>query len=383
MSRLTALALTAVLTIATLSVAIVGAGAAATDPSTNATTETAAESDGYAGAHVAFSASGDALTDYEIDGDRQFENVTVASQSDHHAEAGGGLSLDAVANLSGLGLELAAESETRADVATEGSASIAAHDTDRGILTVDAGGESQYVEVALANESEAEADGDVVVVDSENRTGAFVVAGDGEVTVSDDGNVTADLDGDSTLVFRSYDDGERDDDAKEQEQLIADGTATAEIYVEERNGERVADVATYGHDVAVDAHGESEERVEMTVERAQHEGTIVITTVSEAAVEAAGSAEELVATVDGEVAAEASSQSDLEAAIGGEESAYMVQQSADGSADVLVAVNHFSERDVAVESADSGGDGGLDDVSGFGVGVTVLALLSAMGARLR
>lgn len=386
MSRITAVALAALVTMATLSLAVVGGAAAATQPSeSNAAASTDAESSAYAGAHVAFDTSATSLVDYSVDGEPVFENVSVASQSDYHGQTGvdGSVALSAVIDVPGIGLELDTQTETRAQVESEGSASIAAHDTDRGILTVDAGGDEQYVELELAGESNADAseNGDRVIVDTDDRTGAIVVAGDGEVTVNEDGDVTADLEGDSTLVFRSYEDGERDDDAEEQESLIAQGTATAEVYADERDGERLADVATYGHDVAVDTTTEAEDRLEMTVERAESEGTVVIATVSEAALEAAGSADDLAVTVDGEVAAEASSYSELEGGIG-EEPRYMVTQSADaeGAVDVLVCIDHFSEREVAVQRADDAEDTD-DGLPGFGVGVALIAVLVAIAAR--
>ncbi|QSW99998.1 hypothetical protein [Haloterrigena alkaliphila] len=391
MNRIAAVALAALVTMATLSVAVVGGAAGATQPSeSNAMTAQNATADGYVGTHVAFETSSNSLVDYRVGGEEVFENVTVASQSDHQSRTGLGADaeLSAVANLAGLGLEIDARSQTRADVATDGSASLSAHDTERGILTVDAGGEEQYVELNLSGESNASAseEDDRVLVETENRTGVLVVAGDGDVAVNENGDVTADLAGDSTLVFRSYADGERDDDAVEQERLIAEGTATAEVYADEVDGERVADVATYGHDTTVEASAEAEERLEMTVERAESEGKVVIVSVSEAALEAVGSAEDLAVTVDGEAAAEASSYGELEGGIG-EEPRYMVTSSSEASAaaDVLVAVDHFSERNVAVQSADDveDGDGEDDSVPGFGATAALVAALLGIGARIR
>ena len=394
MSRIAAVALAALVTMATLSVALVGGAAGAAQPSaSNATTaqDATGESDAYVGTHVAFETSSNAIVDYRVNDEPVFENVTVAGQSDHQSrtEAGADTRLSAVVDLHGLGVELSSQTETRAELATEGSASIAAHDTERGILTVAAGEDAQYVELDLSEESNATAtdEGDRVLVQTENRTGALVVAGDGEVTVNDNGDVTADLGSESTLVFRSYDDGERDENAEEQERLIAEGTATAEVYADAADGERVVDVATYGHDTAVETSAEAEDRLEMTVERAESEGKVVIVSVSEAALEAVGSAEDLAVTVDGEAAAEASSYSELEGGIG-EEPRYMVTQSsqADAAADVLVAVDHFSERSVAIQSADDGDDGNDaddDSVPGFGVGAALIAALVAIGARVR
>lgn len=417
MNRFTTVVLAVMVTIATLSVAIVGAGAGATQSSsavtdTNTTTDSnaATQSNAYAGTHVAFETSSNALLDYRVDGEQVFDNVTIQSQQDHQRTTGIGadVGLDAVVNLSGIGLDLTTQSETRAEVATDGSASMNAHDSDRGILTVDAGEEAQYVQLDLSSESNAEASqesDDRVVVETDERTGVFVVVGDSEVTINDENDVVTDLESDSTLVYRSYADGERDDDTKEQEQLIAEGTATAEVYAEERDGERVADAATYGQDVTVETAAESEERLEMTVDRTQSEGTVVITSVSEAAIAGANSVEDLAVTIDGEAAAEASSYSELEGGIG-EEPRYMVTQSSDASAatDVLVAVDHFSERTVAIQDSDAdsddldddtdsdsdddsdGGDDETDDsdgLPGFGAAVALAALLIAVAARVR
>lgn len=395
--------------LALLVVAATGPVAAAAGPSAAPSTESTAQSEVYAGTHVSFEASGNAVTDYSVGGDVLFENVSVApkSETDAGADVGVDAGLSAVSDLVGVDVSLEARTETRAEVGTEGSASLTAHDTDRGILTVHAGEDEQYVEIDLAGEGDAstESDGDQrVVVDTANRTGAFVVAGDGEVAVNDEGDVTADLGSDSTLVFRAYEDGERDESDREQERLIAEGTATAEVYAEERDGERVADAATYGQDLAVEAQSESEQRLNMTVDRAESEGTVLIASGSEAVLGAVESADDVAVTVDGEAAAEASSYSELEGGIG-EEPRYMVSQSseASASADVLVAVDHFSERDVAIRQSDSGsgadgsGDGeadgsdgdGSDDGSngdgtpGFGVGITLVALLTAVALRTR
>ncbi|WP_207586889.1 hypothetical protein [Halomontanus rarus] len=413
---------TLVMTGALAAVAGVGAGAAANANANSVSSAQDNESSAYAGTHVTFEASGNALTDYQVGGEAVFDRVAVESKESHTGGAGLGadVGLEAVTNLEGLGLSIAAQSQTRAEVETEGSASMTAHDTDRGILTVDAGGEGQYVQVDLSGDAEASANGDRVVVrggddtadenESEPRNGTFLVVGDGNVTVNDDGNVTADLEGDSKLVFRSYADGERGDDAEAQEDMIANGTATAEVYVEERGGEFVQDVAIYGQDIAVEATEQSEERVEMAVERTEHEGTVVITTVSEAV----AGAENTSVTVDGEAAVEASSYSDLEGAIGSDESRYMVtqQSAASANADVLVAVNHFSERTVAIGSADAETDGedsnetddstesddsnqtGDSDSSsddstnddgspGFGIVAALVATLLTVGARVR
>jgi len=93
----------------------------------------------------------------------------------------------------------------------------------------------------------------------------------------------------------------------------------------------------------------------MTVERSQSQGKVVVTHVSEAAV---GATDSLDVTVDGEAAAKASSYSALEAAANdGEESKYYVAEDAsaqaEGSATVLVAFDHFSERSASISGSET------------------------------
>lgn len=401
MRRVATIALVALLVVGSVApVAAVGGGSSASSTADRAQTEA------YAGSHVSFEASGNAVTNYSVDGTQVFASAETQSQSDYEAQLGVGssVSLSAVTNLTGVALSLDASTETQATVQTESGASIRAHDSQQGILTVDAGSEAQYTSFELSGDASASAEGENrVVVENGDRTSAFVVAGgDGEVTVNEEGNVVADLESEATLVVRSYE-GERSEDEREQERLIAEGTATAQVYVEEQSGSRVADVATYGGDLAVDVQSEAEGQVSMTVDRASSEGTVVIASVSEGAIATAESADDVNVTVDGQAAVQASSYSELQAGIGNEPR-YMVRQTgeASASADVLVAVDHFSERTVAMESSDGGGsgssgdsdgsgsgdDGGSDDggtgsgMPGFGPIAALLGLLSAIGLRL-
>lgn len=400
MERVTTIAFVAVLLTASVASA---AAVGASGTGTSAATADGAQSGTYAGSHVSFQTSGSAVTNYTVGGTELFASASTQPQSESESQSGisAGLSLSAVTNLTGAALSLETSAQTRAEVESESGATITAHDSERGILTVNAGQQAQYAEFGLSSDAEVaeESDGRVVV-ESGNRTGTFVVAGEGQATVNDDGNVAAELEQNATLVFRSYED-ERAEADREQDRLIAEGTATAEVYVDQQDGSRVADVATYGEDVTVETSNEAESTVNMTVERATSEGTVVITTVSEGAIATAENADDVSVTIDGEAAVAASSYSELEGGIG-EEPRYMVRQSgeASASADVLVAVDHFSEREVAMESADDGsgssggssGDDGPSDgddggtgsgMPGFGPIAALLALLSAAGIRLR
>jgi PGF-CTERM protein len=373
------------------------------------TGEPSATNGAYAGTHVSFETSSTAVTAYTIGDVEMLTSVETEARDDYQsrvgADVGANVELSTVTEVDAAGVSLTASSETRATVETESGAELDAHDNERGILQVRAADGAQVVKAELGSGGEAEAESDdrVVVTTAEGETATFVVVGDGAVAVNEEGDVVADLDEDARLVVRSYVDDDRDDDDRESEQLIADGEAVAEVYVEERDGERAADAVTYAADTTVETRQSAENEVEVTVERTASEGKVVITTISESVI---GAVEDVEVRVDGEVAAEASSYSELRAAADGEESKYMVRQagSAEGSAEVLVALNHFSERVVTVEGGDdttptgdgsgSGDDGtsgadGDDDTSGddgstsgsapgFGVGAALVALFGAV-----
>jgi hypothetical protein len=356
------------------------------------------EGSAYTGTHVTFKTKADAVADYSVNGNTVVDSVAVQSQST--AKSSGGLGVDvslkAVTNFDAAGLSLASSSSTQATVEAESGATIAAHDNDRGIMVVSAGDESQYVNANLSADSQAEQAGEqrVVVQKESGATGAFIVVGDGDVTVNEQGNVSAELAEDSKLVYRQYE-GERSDSEKQQEQLIADGTATAEVYYQqaEESGEdgqqRTADVVRYSEDTTVEVTERSQNRVNMTVERAQSQGKVVIVSVSETAMENAQNAK---VYVDGEAAVTAASYSEVQsAANGGDTSKYLVQSSssAQASTDVVVGINHFSARQMSVQSGDDSASGGDDGdgsgdspTEGSGPGFGALAAIAAIGAAL-
>jgi PGF-CTERM protein len=371
-------------------------------PATAAATGVTQDASATTGTYVEFQTDGDALTDYSVNGKTVVDSVAVQSKSE--AQSSGGLgasvSLKAVTNFQAAGLSIASgfdsQASTSATVESQSGATIEAHDNDRGVMVVTAAEESQYVMANLSSDAEAEQSSDkrVVVTKESGESGAFLVVGEGKVTVNEEGNVSADLAQDAKLVYRQYE-GERSDGEKQQEQLIADGTATAEVYYQqaEESGEdgqqRTADVVRYSEDTTVEVTERSQNEVNMTVERAQSQGKVVIVSVSEAAMENAQNAKVF---VDGEAAVKASSYSEVQsAANGGDDCKYLVQSSssAQASTDVVVGINHFSAREMSVQSGDdssSGGDGGDGSgdspTEGSGPGFGVLAALAAIGAAL-
>ncbi|MDS0475335.1 PGF-CTERM sorting domain-containing protein [Natrinema sp. 1APR25-10V2] len=360
-----------------------------------------ADSSAYAGANVAFDVQGDAITDYRVGGERTFASVAVQSQSEADSSSSGGLDgslgLEAATNLNGAGLSVASQTQASAQITADSGATLSAHDTQRGTLVVESGGEAQYVEADLAAEAQASETENRVLVETGDRKGVFLVVGNGEVGVTD-GNVTADLGANATLTFRSYAEGERDEGAKYEESLIAEGNAAVEVTAEQRSGELVTDAVTYGQETSANVSQTAKNRVDVTIDRAVHEGTVVMTTVSE---EAVGSFENLSVRIDGEAAVKASSRSELESAIGSDQSRYMVVQDAqaEGQATVYIAVNHFSTRTATIDGGNGGSDDGTsgddggsgdgstgssgDSTPGFGVGGALVALVIGTGARIR
>jgi PGF-CTERM protein len=357
------------------------------------------EGKAYTGTHVTFDTKADAIADYSVDGNTVVDSVAVQSKSKTESSGGLGvdISLKAVTNFDAAGLSVASSSSTQATVEAESGATIAAHDNDRGIMVVSAGDESQYVNANLSSGSQAEQAGDnrVVVQKEGGSTGTFIVVGDGDVTVNEAGNVSARLGEGAKLVYRQYE-GERSDGEKQQERLIADGTAAAEVYYQqaEESGDsgtqRTADVVQYGEDTSVEVTERSQNRVNMTVDRTTHQGKVVIVSVTESAMENAQNAK---VYVDGEAAVKASSYSGVQsAANGGDDCKYLVQSSssAQASTDVVVGINHFSARQMSVQSGDDSSSGGDDSgdgsgdspTDGSGPGFGVLAALAAIGAAL-
>lgn len=367
---------------------------------------TTQQADAYSETHVSFTTTNHAVVDYTVNDRTVIESLAVQSKrtTRNSGQVEAGVSLSAITNLTGATVALGSNTETSATVTTESDARMTAHDNGRGILAVRAGGTSQYVAANLSSDTEAEQTGErrVVITKDDGTQGAFIVVGDGQVTVNERGNVTAQLGENGRLVYRQYD-GERTERDKQQEQLIADGVAAAEVYVQQSGGgggETTTDVVSYGEETTVEVTETGEGTVEMTADRTEREGRVILCTVSRQTFE---SAEEIRVRVDGEAAARADSYSEVrQSARGGDTATFLVEEStsAGATADVVVGVNHFSTRTVTVtsdaatptESGEDGSDSGRDGddsggndttdggAPGFGaaVGIAAFVILGAV-----
>ena len=347
-----------------------------------------AEGEAYSGAFVEFDATGAAVSDYAVDGTVVVENVSMQSASETEGILDAGLS--SVTSVDAAGLSVDSRTASGATVISESGAKMEASDNQRGVVQVRANGESQVVHASVDGEARSESDSRVVVSGDDGTQGAFLVVGDGEATVDEEGDVVARVDGDGQLVYRQYN-GERSEEDGEQERMIQDGTATAEVYVHsaaeggseaESNGTSVVE---YDQDTTVEVQERSESRINVTAERTERQGKVIITTVSD---ETFGNANDTEVLVDGEAAAEANSYGEVrQATQDGDNSRYLVRQSssAEASSDVVVGVNHFSERQISMQSdgnstdsTDGGDDGSSADGPGFGVLAAIAALSGAL-----
>jgi hypothetical protein len=395
----------AVLLSALLVVSLVGAAAAPA-----AAQSTDAEGEAYAGSHVQFNTTGSAVSNYAVGDSVIVKNVSVQSSEEARSQAGIGLDvgLSAATSIAGAAVESRTEADASVRLGFESGAAMQAHDNARGIFQVRANDSAQMVQANLSSDAEAESESDerVVVTKGDGSQGTFIVVGDGEVVVNEEGNVTAEVEEGSQLVYRQYDDGERSENDRQQEQMIQNGTATAEVYVQESAetgedaGAATTSVVEYGQDTAIEVQSQSREEVNMTVERTQSQGKVVLTSVSESAF---SSAEDIEVYVDGEAAAQADSYSAVEqSAMEGDEPRYYVAQSssAEATTNVAIGIDHFSERAVSMQSAQEdtstatesdaatetdsadGSDTATEETSGDGAGFGALAALAALGSAL-
>jgi len=396
----------------TLVVSAVGTPVAAAATTNAASGQSSAQA--QSGTYVSFETADSAVVDYTVNGKTVVDRMSVQSTSEAESQVGGDLGVGGDAGFSGAGLSLASSFQagvsTTATIQSESGAEIVAHDNDRGIVVVKSNGESHVARFNSSDGSEAEQASEkrAVIRSDDGATATVIVVGDGNVSVSDGGNVTAVAEENSRVVYRQYE-GERNDSEKQQERMIANGTAVAEVYVQaagdaasdagdddsddsdstptatptedssEEAKERSADVVRYSEDTTVEVTEQSANTFNATVERAESEGKVVIMSVSEAAFENAENAE---VYVDGEAAAEASSYSEVRSATNdGDTSKYLVRSSssAQASSDVVIGINHFSAREVSMQSGGDGGDGGLGSGGqpGFGAGIAVVALVGA------
>ncbi|MFC4358305.1 hypothetical protein ACFO0N_10140 [Halobium salinum] len=311
----------------------------------------------YDGAHVGVGVEPTTLTDYTVDGTTYFDSLAVQSRTD--AQAAGladiGVSLPALNTLPGANLTVTSRTEANLDLRTGSGAALSVHDNEHGIVVVRSNRGTQYVLANVSGEAEAAYEGDsqVIVTNEERAEASVTVVGNGSVGVNDEGNVVAELGRDGILVVRAYQ-GKRGTDDRRQEQFVADGVATGEVYVMDRANGTVVDTVVYENETTLNASA-SNGTVNLTVDRSQKQGAVVFTSVTETV---ADRPEEVTVLVDGETVPTARTYAQLRvAANNGPESRYKVSPSTQPGAvaDVAIAINHFSAREVTIRGLEANG----------------------------
>lgn len=350
----------------------------------------------YVGTHVQFDEGTDAVSGYAVGDAVLVERLAVQSAGEARSQVGVDVGLRGTTNLDGAAIETRQEARANVSLGFASGGEMAVHDTSRGVVQLHANDGDQVVTAELAAESRATSENDrrVVVTREDGTEGIFLVVGDGEVVVNDDGGVTAEVEDGSQLVYRQYE-SERSDDDEDAERMIESGVATVEVYVQtataddadgDERPETVVQPVEYGQNVTVEALSESRETVELAVERTDETGTVVLTSVDEAAFENAESVE---VSLDGEAVAQADSMGEVEgSATDGDEPRYYLSQSTstEATTDVAVGIDGFSERHLELVAGDPGDDhldGITADGDGFGALAALVALLTAVVARRR
>jgi len=323
----------------------------------------------YDGAHVSVGVESAAITDYSVDGRTYFDSIEVQSRTGA-SDAGVadiGSSLTGLTQLPGAGLSVASRSPAALALRSETGAALSVHDNEHGIVVIRANRGTQYVQMNVSENAEATYEGDSqVIVTTEERDDASVtVVGNGSLGINDEGNAVAELGPEGLLVVRSYE-GKRGSDDRKQESFIGDGVATGEVYVMDRSNGTVVDTVSYENETNLTASaGEEGEAVNVTVERSQRQGAVVFTSIDTSLEDPNA---DVRVTVDGEPAALARTYAQLRsAANNGPESRYKISPSTQGgaAADVAVAINHFSTREVAIRNVGTAGENGT---TGTGTG---------------
>lgn len=320
------------------------------------------EGEGYDGTHLSLEIDDRAVTNYAVGDERVAASIRMQAVADVTNGSEGDLELSGVSNLGGAAIQSEQEGEADMTVMTP-TAQLVAHDNPRGVFVVQPD-EPQYVQIDLASEAEVTDETDsAITVTTENGTeGTFFLIGDGDLTVNQNDSVVSRVEDDSRLVFRAYPGG-KSDDHERQERLIRNEQAIADVYVMGSGVDSTVDTVAYATGASVTGEQADPEGVQVNVDYPDGEGGIVMTSISTDIVAADG----LVVAVDDEELAAAASYDELESAVGGDRSQYLVAEGSGGEAstDVLVAVDEFSGRTtIGIRSAGEDADGGGNDGDG-------------------
>jgi len=345
-----------------------------------AVTPAAADEHEYDGKHVSFDIKPNGIAEYSVNNETLFSSVKTRAASEPAVDVGAGVDASAIAGFEGAGIEATSTTTAAARFRTENGAQVAAHDTERGHLTIHATEQRTLVQINMSDPVGTTPEGSVIVVGGATQVGSVFVVGEGNLSITEEGNIVADLPRGSGLVFRSNGDNRTTQD-QATERLIERGSAAGEVYVSQRNGEVVADTVQYDTDISVEVAQYEDGFVEVGVNRTTEQGTIVIMEVSKKLIEDPG---DTAVRVSGTKATRVDTHAELRRSLGKGEPTYKVSRATTGQANaaILVAIDSFSGQTVIIEERQES-TAVEESTPGFGVSVALLAMLTVTLAARR
>lgn len=352
----------------------------------SAATVTGLQGGEESGDHITLEFTNQQVVNYTV-GNQTFL-ASIQAQSVEQVETDG---LQSLTEFEGSAMESTGEDEATWLVNTQSNANFEFNDNPHGTFIAEGVDVAQYARFVVAEGVEAtdENQRKVTLTTDGNAAASFILVGDGEVTVNQNGDVVARIGDASTLVFRAYPDGKSNSD-EQMERYIENGNGVAEIYARQPGTDSIVDHARYQQDVAPTAEQTDDTTVQTDIEYTEGESGVVLFTLSQAFTEASGA---INATVNGQQAQEVTSFGELDGALDGNQSRYMVVE-LESRTDVIVAVNQFAaQTTVGVSGASGqeqqqtplqeGDDGNQTDQPGFGVLAAIVALAVAALAAAR
>lgn len=306
----------------------------------------------YQASHVGFDAKQNSVVNFSVGGQQIFESFSVVAKSDTETQSGGtigvGVGLGEVTNIAKSAMSMRSQTDKNAVLETESGADIKIHNNDRGIITVTPSENSQIANINISPNTRAttETDKKVVITKEDNSEGVFLIVGDGEVTVNNNRNVIADIEQNRKLVYRDYKQ-QRSDDDRQQENLISNQNATAEVYIEQTDNQYRSNIVQYG-DTTVETTDQRQGQINLSVDRTQNQGKIILTTISNQAINPTNN---ISVQIDGETITQVETYNQLQSSIQQDNPSFLINQqsSTQSVSDIAIAIDHFSTRQITIQ----------------------------------
>lgn len=295
----------------------------------------------YAGDNIRYNLKSDEIDNYSVQGKTYFTSMKTGTKISSGTGLLGGLigANIAISSIAGVGSKLSTD-----------NANIFVHDNPNGNLQVMVN-QGSIVQISLTGGSSATYQGEkyITVRNPDGSESSFLIAGNGKLEMRD-GKMVADLDNDGQLIFKAYPVGKTQlDDAVEQG--IIDGIVAAEINIPGKNDAAASSSISYSSAVSAKVNEVANEKISILVSSSNSVGKTIAIEIDSSRLPFQDPGQ-LEVRVDGEVAAKASSTSELYATGAGDKPRYLVAK-AEGATKVMVAINHFSDREVTLAAKPS------------------------------